>query len=76
MTCKACKWYGVRPDARGRFVVRRGSVWPCKAPEPEPPCLPSSVLKAVDWRWPPRRSYMQGDEGSDCPAFEPRKHHG
>lgn len=67
--CKTCKWYGVTPDARGRIVVRKHSVWPCKAPEPEPPRVPSSMMKAYGWKWPPPRSYMQGSEGTDCPTY-------
>ena len=70
--CKTCKWFGVQPDSRGRIVVRRNAVWPCKAPEPEQPRIPSSMTKAHGWRWPPSRSYMQGSDGADCPTYAHR----
>lgn len=70
--CKTCKWYGVLPDASGRIVVRKGAVWPCAAPEPEQPRLPSSVTKLHWWKWPPERSYMSGNEGTDCPTYANR----
>lgn len=71
--CKTCKFYGVQPDARGRIVVRKGWLWPCKAPEPELPRLPSSILKAYGWKWPPQRSYMRGCDGTDCAAYAYRE---
>ncbi len=71
--CKTCKWYDAMPDASGRIVVRKGAVWPCKAPEPEQPRIPSSMLKAYGWKWPPPRSYMQGSEGTDCPTYACRQ---
>jgi hypothetical protein len=71
--CKTCKWYGVQPDARGRLVVRAGAVWPCNAPEPEKPRIPSSMMKAYGWTWPPSRKYMGGGEGTDCPTYAHRQ---
>jgi hypothetical protein len=71
--CKTCKWYGVQPDARGRIVVRALDAWPCKAPEPEQPLVPSSVLKAYGWKWPPPRIYMRGNDGTDCQTYAYRQ---
>jgi hypothetical protein len=71
--CKTCKWYGVLPDANGRIVVRKDAVWPCKAPEPDAPRVPSSMSKAYDWKWPPTRRHMQGNEGTDCPTYAYRQ---
>jgi hypothetical protein len=73
MTCKTCKWLRVQPDARGRIVVRKGSVHPCEAPTPDV-SLPASITKHYGWRWPPvTRSWMGPEEGEGCPAHQKRE---
>ena len=72
MTCRTCKHWGVTPSKTGRIIIRAGSVWPCVAPDPEEPKIPASMLKSYRWSWPPRRSYMQRDEGKGCATYEPK----
>lgn len=71
-SCKTCQHLDVKPDARGRIVVRQGSVFRCNAPDPEPPNWPACISKAHTFRWPPSRCYMQGSEGANCPTWTRR----
>lgn len=69
--CRTCQHLDVKPDAAGRIVVRKLNVYDCKAPLPDMPALPTSVLGA-GFRWPPSRRWMSGDDGTDCRAWQKR----
>ena len=72
-SCKTCQHLDVKPDARGRIVVRQYLVFPCLAPQPELPALPACITKACNFRWPPPRNYMQGNDGVNCPTWLARQ---
>ena len=69
--CKTCAHLKVAPDAAGRTVVRRGNVYSCTVPIPQPP-LPACVTGAFTFKWPPNRRFMTRDDGKGCPLWAPR----
>jgi hypothetical protein len=69
--CKTCAHLKVAPDAAGRIVVRRGNVYACTVPAPQP-LLPACITDSYAFRWPPIRKHMRGDDGEGCPSWEPR----
>ena len=70
-SCKTCRFLAVHPDARGRIVVRQKNAYECLAIVPQPD-LPDSITKAYGFRWPPSKTYMTGDRGTECPTWELR----
>lgn len=72
-TCKTCKWPDVEPNKTGRIAVYKRSVYRCILPDPGCPSLPDSILKYYDFKWPPKRTRMQGKDGETCTFHEPRK---
>jgi hypothetical protein len=73
MTCRKCQFLGVTPNAAGKVSPRKGNAYPCYAPIPEPPPLPASVMRS-NWgfSWPPKKNWMEPDDGENCPTFEAR----
>lgn len=74
-SCKTCKHLDVPRDSLGRIVVRKGKVYECVVDVPEP-ILPDCITKAfghswpsLGYSWPPKRRYMGGDDGIDCPSW-------
>lgn len=57
MSCKTCKWLEVEPNKAGKRVVRKDRVYQCGVPI-ERPRLPTSVLKAYGFRWPPSKTWL------------------
>jgi len=70
-SCKSCRFFDVRPDAKGRIVVCAKSVYECLVVVPEP-ALPDSIKLAYGYRWPPDKAYLNGDSGRKCPTWEQR----
>ena len=71
-SCRTCKFLGVKADAKGRYIARKHQVYPCDV-DVQQPKLPACMTKAYGFKWPLNRSYMQADEGADCPLYESRK---
>lgn len=70
-TCRTCKFLGVEPDTKGRFIARRHRVYPCLV-EVDQPTLPASMTKSYGFKWPLPRSYMEPDDGIDCQMHQTR----
>lgn len=68
-SCKTCRWLDVSPDKRGRRIVRQAVSYECNFPiAPLPPLPESAFFKD---RWPPARSWMEGQDGRSCATWEP-----
>lgn len=69
MTCRTCKWLIVRPNRVGKRVPNKDKSYTCGY-QPERPKLPSSIVGHYSFKWPPDRSYMTPNDGSDCQTYE------
>jgi hypothetical protein len=69
--CKNCGWLNVPPLNNGKIRVYGHDSYKCTVPIPEIK-LPHSVTKAYGFSWPPRKTFMQGDEGEGCPCHVER----
>ncbi len=76
MTRKPCKFVDIKPDARGRVVMRKDFAYKCNYPAPELPLLPVSITAAYGFKWPPSRSSVWKDGCEDCPCWTPRETEG
>lgn len=72
MRCKECKWLGVAPGKDGKVRVAYGVAYPCLAPVPEQPKLPTCVISAPGFCWPPQRLPVYSEDGKDCLVFSMR----
>jgi hypothetical protein len=73
MSCKTCKYFDVPPDKDGKARIRKGNAYRCTAPMPECPPLPVCVsLEPWGFKWPPAKSWVTPDMGTDCPVYEQR----
>jgi hypothetical protein len=68
-SCRTCRFLLVEPDKDGRRVPRASKAYRCDAPIPNV-SLPASV-PSWEFKWPPRKRWMEPDDGEACPAFEP-----
>lgn len=69
--CKTCRFLHVLPDARGRRVVRSQNAYPCTYTVPVV-ALPDSITRYHSYA--PigsNRSWMQSDDGKECPVWAP-----
>lgn len=73
MSCRNCKYLEVAPNAAGKIVPRKGKSYRCKAPDPEQPILPHSILRVYGFKWAFGRSYMSPEDGEGCLMWEYRK---
>ncbi|MGZ2374941.1 hypothetical protein ACVI3U_002844 [Sinorhizobium medicae] len=67
---KPCKFVDIKPDARGRIVMRKDYAYPCAAPLPDV-ALPTSIT-ASDGRRAAGR-HITKDDCAACPCWTPRE---
>jgi hypothetical protein len=70
-SCRTCIFLNVPPNAAGKIVARKHSVYPCTAAV-EQPMLPACMTKVYGFRWPISRSHMGPDEGQECYFYKAR----
>lgn len=68
-----CAHAEIKPDARGRIIIRANKAFRCLTPEPDLPTLPASITKAYGFKWPPPRNYVMKDDCAECPCWTPRE---
>lgn len=65
--CKTCKWSRWILTPTGQ--IQRNTTGQCIVPLPLVP-MPDCITKRFDYRKYPSRSYMDKDEGKECPLYE------
>lgn len=75
MTCRDCKFLGIKRDKLGRRLPRKGTSYPCLAPLPPQPVMPASMPgghirrrgnEPELWWADHQKWHMEPDEGADC----------
>lgn len=72
MMRKPCKFADVKPDIRGRIVMRKDHTYKCTVPLPDI-ALPTSVTRAYGFRWPPHRTNVDREQCEECPCWTARE---